>query len=105
MNRLLLIASCLIAVIADMLFVWYAKHSDHPLWALIVAFVLNTIGCGIWMYTLRNGIESATAITFYALFTVAGCSLLGTVYFKEILSTTNLIGVVLGLIALILLSV
>lgn len=105
MNNLLLILSCTIAVIADMLFVWWGKRSDHPIWSLITAFILNAIGCGIWTYTLKKGIESATAITFYALFTVAGCSLLGILYFKECLSAANWAGVGLGVISLILLSI
>ncbi len=105
MNRLLLIASCVVAVVADMLFVWWAKKDTHPNWSWIVGLVLLNIATLVWMYTMRKGIESATAITFYALFTVAGCSFLGFVIFKEHLSTLNLIGLILGFIALIIISI
>lgn len=105
MNKLLLFASCFIAVVADMLLVWWAKNPKHPLWSLIIAVILNSIGMFIWTYTMKNGIESATAITFYALFTVAGCSFLGFVIFNEPLSMTNTIGLIMGFIALILISI
>jgi multidrug transporter EmrE-like cation transporter len=57
------------------------------------------------MYTMKKGIESATAITFYALFTVAGCSFLGFVIFKEPLSLVNGVGLALAVIALVLISI
>ncbi len=104
MNKLLLIASCVVAVVADMLFVWWAKRDNHPQWSWITGIVLLNIATLVWMYTMRKGIESATAITFYALFTVAGCSFLGFVIFKESLSLVNSIGLVLGFIALIMIS-
>ena len=96
--------SCVVAVIADMLFVWWAKRINHPSWAAIIGIILLNIAAVAWMYTMKKGIESATAITFYALFTVAGCSFLGFVIFKEPVSTTNAIGLVLAVIALVLIS-
>ena len=87
-----------------MLFVWWAKKATHPIFSAVVGVVLLNIATVIWMYTMREGIESATAITFYALFTVIGCSFLGIVVFKEPLSFINGFGMVLGLIALILIS-
>ncbi len=104
MNKILLIASCLVAVIADMLLVWWAKKESHPLYAAILGMVLINIASIVWMYTMRKGIESATAITFYALFTVAGCSFLGFIIFQEHLSMTNGIGIILAFIALILIG-
>jgi multidrug transporter EmrE-like cation transporter len=103
-NRLLLFLSCAIAVVADMLFVWWAKEESHPIFAIILGLVLANIASLVWMYTMREGIESATAITFYALFTVAGCSFLGFVIFKEPLSPVNVTGLILSLVALILIS-
>jgi len=77
MNKLLLIASCVVAVVADMLFVWWAKKdTSSRAWSWIIGMVLLNVATLVWMYTMRKGIESATAITFYALFTVAGCSFL-----------------------------
>ena len=103
-NKLLLILSCAVAVVADMLFVWWAKSQNHPVWSWVVGIVLLNIATLVWMHTMRKGIESATAITFYALFTVAGCSFLGFVIFKEHLSIVNLVGLILGCVALILIS-
>lgn len=104
MSKLLLLASCFVAVIADMLFVWWAKEDSHPKPAVIAGLILLNVATLIWMYTMRVGIESATAITFYALFTVAGCSFLGFVIFHEHLSPVNAVGLVLAVIALILIS-
>jgi multidrug transporter EmrE-like cation transporter len=104
MNKLLLFASCVLAVAADMLLVWWAKKSTHPSLSLILGLALVNAGALVWAYTMKKGIESATAITFYALFTVAGCSLLGFLVFKEHLTRINAIGLVLALIALVMIS-
>ena len=88
-----------------MLFVWWAKRDNHPTWSWVLGIILLNIATIIWMYTMRKGIESATAITFYALFTVVGCSFLGFVVFYEPLSFINLLGIVLGIIALIMISI
>jgi multidrug transporter EmrE-like cation transporter len=101
----LLIASCIIAVIADMLFIFWAKKETHPTWLIGMAFLLNTIGTIIWIYCLRFGIESAFAITFYALFTVAGCSVVGYFVFKEHLSVVNFIGLILSVLSILLISI
>lgn len=105
MNKFLLVTSCVVAVVADMLFVWWAKKDSHPLWSWIIGIVLLNVATLVWMYTMRKGIESATAITFYALFTVTGCSLLGFLVFKEQLSIINSIGLTLAVIALILIGI
>jgi multidrug transporter EmrE-like cation transporter len=104
-NKLILIISCIVAVISDMLFVWWAKRDNHPSWAMIIGIVLLNIAAVIWMYTMKKGIESATAITFYALFTVAGCSFLGFIIFHEPLSIINFIGLLLTLVALVMISI
>ncbi len=105
MNKLILVASCVVAVVSDMLLVWWAKKDNHPTLAIITGLVLMNIAGFIWAYTMRHGIESATAITFYALFTVAGCSFLGFVIFKESLSLINSLGLIIALIALIMISI
>lgn len=104
MNKLLLFLSCTIAVMADMLFVWWAKKPTHPLWSLITAILMTLITICLWGYTMRKGIESATAITVYALFTVAGCTALGYFVFNENLSIINWIGIAIAIIALILIG-
>lgn len=105
MNKLLLFFSCALAVVADMLFVWWAKKPLHPKLSLIIGMILLNVTAIIWAYTMRKGIESATAITIYALFTMAGCTALGYFMFDENLSTINWIGMVLAAIALIMISI
>jgi multidrug transporter EmrE-like cation transporter len=105
MEKLILIASCVVAVAADMLLVWWAKQADHPAWILILGMILLNVAAVVWAYSMYKGIESATAITFYALFTVAGCSLLGFLVFKEALTAVNAVGIGLSLIALVLIGI
>jgi drug/metabolite transporter (DMT)-like permease len=102
MDKILLFSSCFIAVIADMLMVWWAKHYDHPLWTILVAGVLNTVGMIIWCYSMKKGVESSVAIVVYALATSAGCSILGFMIFNETISRTNAAGMVMGVISFIL---
>ncbi len=105
MQKLVLIASCIVAVLADTLFVFYAKLKTHHVWLLVAAMILMNISAIVWVYCMRRGIESSIAITFYALFTVAACSAIGVLIFKDHLSTLNLIGMALALVALVLIGV
>jgi len=105
MNKFFLYVACLIAVIADMLFVCWAKKSSHSLAILFTATILNLIGTALWTYSLKAGIESATAITVYALFTIGGCSLLGYAIFNKHLTALNFVGLMLAVIALVMISV
>lgn len=59
----------------------------------------------VWTYSMRKGIESSIAITFYALFTVAACVVVGVYVFNDQLSTANIVGIVLSLIALVLIAI
>ena len=54
---------------------------------------------------MRKGIESAAAITIYAIFTVISCTLVGYFKFHENLSGINLIGLIIGILSLILISI
>lgn len=104
MDKLILFTSCIVAVIADMLMVWWAKKAEHPVYAIVLGMILLNVAGLAWMLSMKRGIESATAITVYSLFTVVGCSFLGFVIFHEPLSFINFIGIGLALIALILIS-
>lgn len=104
MEKLILLTSCVTAVVGDMLFVWWAKEKHHASWFLISAMIFMNISALIWAYSMKAGIDSAVAITVYALFTVAGCSFLGLVIFHETISFVNYIGLLLALVALILVS-
>ena len=99
-----LILSCLVAVVSDMALVWWAKQAGHPLSYLIAGILLGNAAIVIWAYSMRTGVESAVAITVYALATVIGCSFLGIVIFREPVSIVNAIGMGLGLVALVMVS-
>jgi drug/metabolite transporter (DMT)-like permease len=99
-----LIASCAIAVAADLAFVTWAKHRNHPAWILAFAVVLLNGASVLWAHSLRMGISSASGIACYALGTVSGCSLVGFIAFKESISPTNLIGLAMALVSLLLLN-
>lgn len=104
MQKLILFTSCIGAVIADTFLVFYAKTKLHTPWFLVVGIILLNISALVWTYSMRKGIESSIAITFYALFTVAACTLVGVFIFKDQLSTVNIIGIVLALIALFMIG-
>ena len=104
MNKILLFCSCLLAVVADMIWVWWAKSVDHSKSLLIIGYFISLIALILWIYSMLKGITAAQAITIYALFTIAGCTALGYIVFNENLSTTNWIGMLLAVIALIMIS-
>jgi len=98
--KIILILSCLLAVMADVLLVISAKKISVLLF--IASMILLNISALIWVYSMKKGIESATAIVVYSLLTTIGCSFVGYFLFKERLSTANIVGSVLGVIALLL---
>ena len=104
MNKLILFISCIVAVIADTLFVFYAKTKNHNMILVIAGLILMNVSALVWTYSMRKGIESSIAITFYALFTVTACSIIGIFIFKEHMSAMNLAGILLALIALLMIG-
>ncbi len=105
MGKLLLFISCISAVIADMMLVWYAKHKEASPLLFWAAFLINAGGIYVWQYSMRKGIESATAITVYCLLTTAGCTALGYFFFSEHLSIINWVGIALAIVALFLITI
>lgn len=104
MAKFLLFLSCFSAVIADMMLVWFAKHKNASPVLFWSAFLINAFGIYVWQYSMRKGIESATAITVYCLLTIAGCTALGYFFFQEHLSLVNWCGIVLAIISLFLIT-
>lgn len=104
MDKLILFISCIVAVFADTLFVFYAKTKHNTPIFLISAIVLMNASALVWTYSMRKGIESSIAITFYALFTVAACTTIGVFIFKDRLSTMQVVGIFLALIALLMIG-
>ena len=105
MEKMILVASCLVAVAADTLLVFYSKTERHTSWMLVAGIALMNVAALVWTYSMRKGIESSLAITFYALFTVAACAAVGVFVFGEQLSAVNVAGIVLALVALVLIGV
>jgi len=105
MVKVILFLSCILAVVADMMLVWYAKHANSSIWFFIIAFLINALGIYIWQYSMKVGIESSMAITTYCLLTTLGCTVLGYFIFGEVLSLVNWIGIFLSIIALILITI
>ena len=104
-SKIILFSSCILAVCSDMMLVLWSKNIKHEWWLFVGAILLNILGIIIWCYSMRKGIESAQAITIYAIFTVAGCSLIGHILFKEELSTVNVVGLILSLLSVILVRI
>jgi multidrug transporter EmrE-like cation transporter len=104
-HKIILFISCIVAVFADTLLVFYAKTKSNTPALLIVGIVLMNISALVWTYSMRKGIESSVAITVYALFTVAACSSIGIWIFKDHLSATNIAGIVLALVALVMIGI
>src|ERR1035437_7769992 len=105
MNKLILFFSCVLAVVADMIWVWWAKGKDHPKWILLIGFCFSMSALTLWIYSLVKGITAAQAITAYALLTIAGCTAIGYFVFNENLSTINWIGIGLAAVALVMISI
>lgn len=105
MLKFLLYISCVLAVLSDMLMVLWAKNSKHPIWYLIVAIVLIIATWFFWLYPIYKGFKISIAISLYAIFSIIGCCFVGIVIYHEQLSIINIIGIVLGLIALIMVSI
>lgn len=105
MTKLLLFASCLFAVIADMLMVLWAKNQKHQSWLLIIGVFLIMITGVIWSYSIYKGMKVTAAITIYAILSIIGCSFTGIIVFHEQLTIINIIGMIVGIIALIMISI
>jgi multidrug transporter EmrE-like cation transporter len=104
MAKLILFLSCVMAVIADMMLVWYAKHTKSSIWIFVSAIILSVVGIFVWQYSMRKGIESATAITVYCILTTIGCTILGQYFFGEILIMKQWVGIGLAIVALLMIN-
>lgn len=103
-NWMILIASCLIAVVGDNLIAWYAKRPAHSLILLTLGLVCSVAGMLVWAFAMKVGIESSKAITVYAVLTTLSVTALGVFAFGEQLNIRGYTGVVAGIISLLLLG-
>lgn len=88
-------------VIADVLFKKWAIGNKNYL--LMVGLVIYMIGTTFWAYSLRYEYLSK-AISVFAVLNLIILVLVGVLFFKEDLSTTNKIGVILGILSVILIE-
>ena len=102
MYFLLLISGAVIfEVVADTLFKsWSLGGRNVFFW---IGIALYTIGTFIWAYSLKFNFLSK-AISIFTILNLIAVVLIGVLYFKENLSLTNKIGIVLGIASVILLQ-
>jgi multidrug transporter EmrE-like cation transporter len=104
-NKFMLYALLLIAVLlevtGDLLFRKWGIDNRWPVFVL--AIVVYNIGAVAWGYSLQF-MQVSTGIIVLGVLNVVLVVIGGVVFFREQLSTLQVIGVVLGLASLILLS-
>ena len=99
---LLITLAVALEVAADVLFKKWSLESKS--WWLIVGLVIYMIGTTFWAYSLKYG-HLSKAISIFAILNLIILVLVGVFIFKEDLSLTNKIGIVLGIIGVILIEI
>lgn len=98
---LLVTLAVALEVIADVLFKKWAIENKNYL--LTVGLAIYMVGTAFWAYSLRYEYLSK-AISVFAVLNLIILVLVGVLFFKEDLSTTNKIGVILGIVSVILIE-
>lgn len=99
---LLLIALAVaLEVAADVLFKKWSLGSKS--YWLIIWLAIYMIGITFWAYSLKYG-HLSKAISIFAVLNLIILVLVGVFVFKEDLSLTNKIGIILGIIGIILIE-
>lgn len=100
---LLLIALAVaLEVAADVLFKKWSLGSKN--YWLIIGLAVYMIGTTFWAYSLKYG-NLSKAISIFAVLNLIILVLIGVLFFKEDLSLTNKIGIILGIIGIILIEI
>ena len=89
-------------VAADVLFKKWSLGSKSYL--LIIGLVIYIVGTTFWAYSLKYG-HLSKAISIFAILNLIILVLIGVFVFKEDLSLTNKIGIILGIIGIILIEI
>ena len=87
---------------ADVLFKKWSLGSKS--WWLIIGLVIYMIGTTFWAYSLKYG-HLSKAISIFTILNLVILVLVGVFIFKEDLSLTNKIGIILGIIGIILIEI
>ncbi len=91
----------ILEIVADILFKNWSVSNKNIL--LIIGLVIYFVGTVFWAFSLRHEYLSK-AIAIFTILNLVVISLVGVLYFKEDLSTTNKIGITLGVVSVILLE-
>ncbi|HEY4495263.1 MAG TPA: EamA family transporter, partial [Candidatus Paceibacterota bacterium] len=70
----------------------------------IIGLVIYMVGTTFWAYSLKYG-HLSKAISIFAILNLVILVLVGVFIFKEDLSLTNKIGIILGIIGIILIEI
>ncbi len=84
--------------------VFFKKWSlEHRSWMIAAGLIIYTIGTACWAYTLKYEMLSK-AISVFTILNLVAVVLVGVIYFKEDLSLTAKIGMILGIISIALIE-
>lgn len=98
---LLLAPAVTLEVFADIFFKLWANNNRSLL--LAVGIILYALGTLAWAYSLKFE-QLSKAITLFTVVNLVAVILVGVFFFKENLNATSTLGIILGIISVVLLS-
>jgi multidrug transporter EmrE-like cation transporter len=97
----LVITVGLLEVVGDVLFKEWIIHNKKSL--LLIGVVFYMLATVIWAFSLKYQSLSKAVVIFAVLTLIVGV-LVGVFFYKEPLTTLNIIGIVLGLASIVLIE-
>ena len=88
-------------VVADVLAQEYSLHGGWIWWS--VAILGYVIANSFWLYAIRHGSGLARGAIIFSVGSAVLACLIAILYYKEQVSPTQIVGLVLGIVALALL--
>lgn len=98
----LIVVVAFLEVAGDILFKEWVIHNNKL--QLFLGVIIFTIATIIWAFSLKYGTLSKSMVIFAVITLIVGV-LVGVLFYKESLTTTNIIGIVLGLASIVLLEI
>ena len=99
LGLLLIAVAVLFEIIADILFKYWSMNSRTVF--IVIGLIIYSVGTIIWAYSLKFN-NLSKAITIFTVLNLIVIVLIGYYLFKEEVSFTNVIGILLGVISVIL---
>ena len=87
-------------MIADIFAKEWSLKTNHVFW--ICALASYVIANSFWLYAIKNGSGLARGATIFSIASAILAIVIGLVFYKEPLSTVQLVGMIFGLIAIVL---